>query len=201
MARLTKEGQLPTSDGARALALIAVRQHQLGSLQAAEASLKRLQALPLSLAEDRLWLSDAARRLGHEEEALDVELKLLDERVLKLERVDDLIAGLDRTRGKEAAMNAGKLALTYTMHPDFVSVMRGIAGDEAWDNHHTALLEAESKPDRFGYVLTVGEARKLYRYEELKAERVIQDTVSDQPLVLYFDESTREAFAFVEVEN
>ncbi len=196
MSRLANDGQLPTSDGARALALIAVRQHQLGSFEAAETSLKRLQALPLSLAEDRLWLSDTARRLGYEEAALDIERKLLEERLLKLDRVDDLIAGLEKVHGKEVALEVGEQALAYTMHPDFVSVMRGIANDETWEKHHAALLQAEEKPDRFGYVLTVGETKKLYRYQELKTERVIQDMVSDKAFVLYFDESTREAFAF-----
>ena len=148
MSRLANDGQLPTSDGARALALIAVRQHQLGSFEAAETSLKRLQALPLSLAEDRLWLSDTARRLGYEEAALDIERKLLEERLLKLDRVDDLIAGLEKVHGKEVALEVGEQALAYTMHPDFVSVMRGIANDETWEKHHAALLQAEEKPDR-----------------------------------------------------
>jgi hypothetical protein len=192
MIGLAKNGQLPTSDAGRSLGLIAVRQHQLGDAASANQSLERLRALKLTLAEDRLWFSDAARALGHDKLALDVELGLLNDRQLNLERVDDLMRGYQKVYGKEAALALGGDTLKYTMHADFLSEMCALSQDVTWQKHLTEMLAAETKPERFGYVFKSDGQETLFRFEELASERLIHD----KSHVVYFDEETRQARAY-----
>lgn len=77
------------------------------------------------------------------------------------------------------------------MHPDFLSAMRELAQDDCRQKHQTAMLLAEPKLTRFGYVLASAGQETFYRYEELLSERVI----NDQSHVIYFDEPTRQAVA------
>lgn len=101
-------------------ALIALRLHQAGETDAASDVLEGLAKHAEFYASRELWLADLYRRLGDEEQAHAIELRLLEGRRLHVERVPEVVGRVLEEAGAEAALALGVPATKYTLHPDLL---------------------------------------------------------------------------------
>jgi hypothetical protein len=150
---------------ARVLALTAVHQHALGFTDAARKTFDRLQTIPLTLPNDRLWVWDTAERLGLEDVCRELGLSLLKERHINVLRVSDLIMSVAKYEGTESALALGEATLEYTRHPDFISMCVKLAdGNVFWSAEQSKLLTMAENPERYGFTLSANEETTFFRY-------------------------------------
>ncbi|MEM7386143.1 MAG: hypothetical protein AAF514_14475, partial [Verrucomicrobiota bacterium] len=198
-----REDRLPNEDAVRVLALAALRLQENGYAPAALETLDKLKEIARPLTNEGLWLADAARLCDRKVLALEIEKDLLEEGRLPLARIPDLLTGLAGENRVEEAVALGERAAEFTWRPDVLQAMVTLArnadklGVEAvWREHQQELLQLDAKPERFGFVVGEGDAARLYRYEEIENETLINDSFGDQTLVLSFSSDEREVRAW-----
>ncbi len=196
------DGRFPPADAAKLLSLVALRQHQNGFAEAVAATLAELEKLQPPISGDVLWISDAARMTGNSELAAEFELALLDERRLPIVRIAALMAETAALRGSEAALEIAEKAADFTWEREFLETVTGIAraaGDSersaVWHDRHLQVLALEPNPQRFGFVVGLGGAGKLYQFAELAREPQLSDYIGGQLVEIHFDPDKRFATA------
>lgn len=112
-----KEDRLAEDQAFRLLALFALRSHQSGATEEADRLLAQLEELGKNAIGRVLWVADLLREFGHEERADALELKLLTEQRLHIERIPEVVARV-RKEDPKAALELAEQAAKYTLHPD-----------------------------------------------------------------------------------
>ena len=202
VSQWTADGKFPSADAAKLLAIVALRQHQNGSAEASATTLIKLQQLELSITDDVLWISDAARMTGTKQIAIDLELALLNQRRLPIARVARLMAEVAEIRDPAVALEIADKAAAYTWEREFVETMAAIAtaaGDTeraaVWQDRHLQMLGLDRSPQRLGFVVSAGKASKLYQFSELQREPLLPDHIDGQAVEIRFDLKKRLATA------
>jgi hypothetical protein len=195
--------KLQITDAVKLLSLAALRQHEAGLTEASAATLSILKLLDIPAPGDAIWLSDAARRCNRPVLAVEVESQLLEKRQLPLPRLAGLMKEVAEVKGVQAALALAEETLDFTWHSEFLGRMSLIASKAGleeraaeWNSRRSQLLRLDPTPSKFGFVLGDGEEARLYRYQELESETVINDQLGETPVVLYFNREKREVRAF-----
>ena len=203
VSKWASDQKLQVTDAVRLLSIAAVRQQEAGWDEAASASLASLRELKIATPSDTLWLSDAARRCGERNLAIEIEKQLLAERRLPVARIANLMEEVSDLDGNKRALDLGEATLEFTWAPEFLGAMNLIASKagneesaETWSNRLTQLLQLDSSPAKYGFVIGEGESARLYRFQELEGEQVINDYHGEIPIVLFFDNGQRKLRVF-----
>ena len=208
VARWNAAEMLPSDDAVKILSVVAVRQHQSQLPDDARNTLAALSEMEIPLPSTAVWHSDAARRCGDTILAAKIETALLEKGQLPIVRLPGLIREIADQRGAPVALTIADQAAEYTWHPEFLDAATNVALDAnlpetaaVWEQRRVELLQLDDKPERFGFVLGRDDKAKLYRYQELESEIIINDHLDGSPVVLFFAPEERLVKAFARGER
>jgi hypothetical protein len=146
------EERLRRSQAVQALVILSLRLDSVGEHERALTLVRSLAELDEVSTGQRLWIVDAARELGDEGLADEIERAQFQEGCLHLERVHELARRELDGAGPEAALELGALAIEYTLHEKLLEVLVGAAeatGDEsALHRWRTLQTDAEAARTR-----------------------------------------------------
>ncbi len=100
--------------------MVALRYHELGKSDQALALYERIRELAKNSASNLLWVADLARTLERPDDAHDIELALLKEHRLHVERIPEVIARVRQSQGAREAMVLADSIVEIVPHVDLL---------------------------------------------------------------------------------
>jgi hypothetical protein len=111
----------------QALPLLATRLHAGGRQALAAELLAQAQILGAGAPRAQLAVRDSARHLGNEALAVSIERDLLARRVLPVASIAEVVGRVAKTDGDAAALALAESAAAYTLHPELLERLVGLA--------------------------------------------------------------------------
>jgi hypothetical protein len=138
MLQWIHEDKLQDGDGMRAVALVVVRLFEQDDLPHAQELLDKLAALPFDTSNTSLWIADAARRIGDNDLALQIERDLFDKQLLNVWRLTELLERMATEEGPDRVLAYGESMISQRQPMRVMELMERIA-TEAGDSDASAL--------------------------------------------------------------
>ena len=138
LASLAEEDRL-AGDAAQAMVVIAHRLRLLDAHDVAAAVLDDARQLSDDEPGHLHWIADAARLVGDDAAADEIERELLDRGELNAERIPEVIGRELEDAGPRAALALGRPILEYCRHPDLIALLARAAEDLGDDAESTRL--------------------------------------------------------------
>ena len=166
------EDRVRLQDVAQALALAALRLHEIGASDESKTLVQRLAARDGLSAAHRLWVLDVAREVGEDTLALDLERLLLEQHELPIVRLAEAVQDVAATNDAETALALGDELVGWTLDPELLAALDELAmttGDEGRADGY-AMLHAEAVAAR-AEMKALDEAARLRAEAEAEAKR------------------------------